>query len=263
MKNEKAFLRDVQNERDERNVPIDMVGIRGLKYPIVVLDRANGRQRTVGTFDLFVDLPRDFRGTHMSRFVEVLDRHNNRITPRNMESILKDMREFLKADVAHINVFFPYFLRKSAPVSGISSYSSFECGFITRLNEGFDFILEVNVPVMTVCPCSKEISDRGAHNQRANAKVRIRMNSLVWIEEIIEIAETSASAPIFSLLKREDEKFITELSYDNPRFVEDLSREIVLRLEKDPRITWYRVEVASQESIHNHEAYACIEKRGI
>ena len=263
MEKRKAFLRDVQNEKDERNVPIDMVGIRGLKYPIVVLDRAKGRQSTVGTFDLFVDLPRDFRGTHMSRFVEVLDRHNNRITPRNMESILSDMRAFLKADVAHINVFFPYFLRKNAPVSGISSYSSFECGFIARLNSGFDFILEVNVPVMTVCPCSKEISERGAHNQRANAKVRIRMKSLVWIEEIIEVAETSASAPIFSLLKREDEKYITELSYDNPRFVEDLSREIVLHLEKDRRITWYRVEVASQESIHNHEAYACIEKREI
>ncbi|KUK67783.1 GTP cyclohydrolase FolE2 [Mesotoga sp.] len=253
-------MRDVQNDKDKRNIKINMVGIKSIEYPIVVLDRKFGTQQTVGKFDLFVDLPKDFRGTHMSRFVEVLERHHRKITPRNMESILDDMRESLKADVAHIKVEFPYFIRKNAPVSGSESFSSFGCSFNTMKDGAFDFILGVKVPVMTVCPCSKEISDRGAHNQRAEVFVSVRMNSLVWIEEIIEFVEKSSSAPIFSLLKREDEKYITEHSYDNPRFVEDLSREVVLFLQEDDRIDWYRVEVISQESIHNHEAYACIEK---
>ncbi len=255
-------MKDIQSELDNRNISIDMVGIRSLEYPIIVLDRKEGKQSTTGQFDLFVDLPQNFRGTHMSRFVEVLNRHNKKITPKNMRSILQDMRDSLKAKVAHINVSFPYFIKKSAPISKIESYSRFFCSFITTLNNTFDFILEVNVPVMTVCPCSREISDRGAHNQRANVRTKIRMNSLVWIEELIEYSEKSASAPIFSLLKREDERFITELSYDRPRFVEDLSREVVIYLEEDERIDWYRVEVSSQESIHNHEAYACIEKGG-
>ncbi|MBN2219436.1 MAG: GTP cyclohydrolase I FolE2 [Kosmotogaceae bacterium] len=254
------ILRDVQNEKDKRNIRINMVGIKSIEYPIVVLDRKFGTQSTVGKFDLFVDLPKNFRGTHMSRFVEVLERHHKKITPRSIESILNDMRDSLKADVAHIKVEFPYFIRKKAPVSGSESFSSYGCSFIAMKDGAFDFVLGVKVPVMTVCPCSKEISDRGAHNQRAEVFVSVRMNSLVWIEEIIEYVEKSASAPIFSLLKREDEKFITEHSFDNPRFVEDLSREAVLLLQDDSRIDWYRVEAISQESIHNHEAYACIEK---
>lgn len=253
-------MRDVQNERDRRNIRINMVGIKSIKYPIIVMDRAFGNQQTVGTFDLFVDLPKDFRGTHMSRFVEVLERHHKKITPKNMESILEDMRLALNAYVAHIEVEFPYFMRKKAPVSDSESFSSFICSFISRKDGDFDFVLRVRVPVMTVCPCSKEISDRGAHNQRAEVTVSVRMNSLIWIEEIIDIVEASASAPTYSLLKREDEKYITEHSYDNPRFVEDLSREVVIKLNKDSRVDWYRVEVLSQESIHNHEAYACIEK---
>lgn len=255
-------MKDIQNEKDIRNIPINMVGIRGIRYPIVVMDKANGKQSTVGTFNLFVDLPEDFRGTHMSRFVEILNKHNNRITPRNMESIIEDMMLALHSSNGHIAVDFPYFLKKKAPVTQIESYSSYNCSFVTRKKGVFDFLLRVEVPVTTVCPCSKEISDRGAHNQRSVVTVSVRMNSLVWIEEIIALVENCASAPIFSLLKREDEKFITELSYDNPRFVEDLSREVVLSLKKDSRIVWYKVEVASQESIHNHEAYACIEKDG-
>ena len=253
-------MKDIQNERDMRNISINMVGIKGIRYPIVVMDRDNGKQSTVGTFSLFVDLPEDFRGTHMSRFVEILNRHKSKITPRNMESILDDMQSVLNSAVAHISVDFPYFLKKKAPVSLIESYSSYDCSFITRKKDTFDFVLKVAVPVTTVCPCSKEISDRGAHNQRAEVVVSVRMNSLVWIEEIIAIVETHASAPIFSLLKREDEKYVTELSYDNPRFVEDLSREVVVALKNDARISWYKVEVTSQESIHNHEAYACIVK---
>lgn len=255
-------MKDIQNEKDIRNIPINMVGIRGIRYPIVVMDKENGKQSTVGTFNLFVDLPEDFRGTHMSRFVEILNKHNNRITPRNMESILDDMMSTLHSATAHIDVDFPYFLKKKAPVTLIESYSSYNCSFTTRKKKEFDFILKIEIPVTTVCPCSKEISDRGAHNQRSVVTVSVRMKSLIWIEEIISLVENCASAPIYSLLKREDEKFVTELSYDNPRFVEDLSREVVLSLKNDDRIEWYRVEVASQESIHNHEAYACIEKDG-
>lgn len=253
-------MKDVQSERDRRNIKINMVGIKSIKYPITVMDREFGTQHTVGTFDLFVDLPEDFRGTHMSRFVEVLERHHKKITPKNMESILEDMRESLKSKVAHIEVEFPYFLRKRAPISGSESYSSFVCSFTARKSDRFNFVLGVRVPVMTVCPCSKEISERGAHNQRAEVFASIRMNSLVWIEEVVELIENASSSPIYSLLKREDEKFVTEHSYDNPRFVEDLSREVVLQFNDDSRIDWYRVEVTSQESIHNHEAYACIEK---
>ncbi len=256
-------MRDVQNELDTRNIPVDMVGVRSVTYPIVVLDRENEHQSTVGTFNIYVDLPKDFRGTHMSRFVEVLDSHNKKITPRNMSHILDDVRNLLKAAVAHLEVEFPYFLRKRAPVSFIGSYSSYRCKFTATKNEHFDFILGVRVPVMTVCPCSREISQRGAHNQRAEAYVQLRMKRLVWIEEIVEIVEGSASSPVYSILKREDEKHVTESSYDRPRFVEDLSREIVLKLEIDDRVSWYKVEVTSMESIHNHEAYACIEKRNV
>jgi GTP cyclohydrolase I len=254
-------MRDVQNDRDKRNIPVDMVGVRSVMYPIVVLDKENQHQDTVGSFNIYVDLPKDFRGTHMSRFIEVLDSHNKKITPRNMKHILDDILNSLDAAVAHLKVEFPYFIRKQAPISRIESYSSYRCSFTATKNDHFDFVLGVSVPVMTVCPCSREISDRGAHNQRAEAHVQLRMSGLVWIEDVVQIVEDSASSPVFSLLKREDEKFVTERSYDNPRFVEDLSREIVQKLETDERISWYKVEVTSMESIHNHEAYACIERK--
>lgn len=252
---------DVQSRQDERNVFIDKVGISELTYPIVVLDRQNQFQSTTGKINMFVDLPEDFRGTHMSRFVEVINAHRGKMTIKNMENILDDMKDHLKAQTAHLEVEFDYFVLRKAPVSKIESYTPYRAKFICKKDGEFDFILEVMVPVHTLCPCSKEISERGAHNQRAKADISIRMDKLVWIEDLIDIAESSASSPLFTLLKRDDEKFVTESSYDNPKFVEDVARDIAVKLEGDDRVRWYSVKVTSYESIHTHNAYACLQKK--
>ncbi len=254
-------MRDVQSERDHRNIPLDLVGVEGLTYPIKVMQKKGGYQHTVAKISMQVNLPHDFRGTHMSRFVEVLNEFRHDISYRNLKVMLNKLKKVLDAETAHIEMEFPYFLEKNAPVSGIPSYMSYICKFSATQNNGFDFILEVNTPVHTLCPCSKEISDRGAHNQRANVKIEVRMSGIIWIEDLVEIAEASASSPLYSLLKREDEKYVTELAYDTPRFVEDVAREAALRLEANPRVTWYRVSVTSFESIHNHNAYACVSRR--
>ncbi len=256
----KKYLPDVQSQKDLRNIYIDKVGINDIVYPIVVLDRENSYQSTVGKINMYVDLPKDFRGTHMSRFVEVLNNHNGKMTIQNMENILDDMREHLKSATAHFEVEFDYFVMRKAPVSKIESYTPYKAKFICKKNDDFDFVLEVIVPIQTLCPCSKEISERGAHNQRAKADVSIRMNHIVWIEDLIDAAESSASTPLFTLLKREDEKYVTENAYDNPKFVEDVVRDISLKLESDNRVIWYNVKVTSYESIHTHNAYACHER---
>lgn len=253
-------MKDVQNEKDERNIPLEKVGVSGILYPIRVMDKAHGFQMTVSTVDIFVDLPSQFKGTHMSRFIEILHKHRTNMTLSNLENILDDVKDALKAKVAYIIVSFPYFILKKAPVSKNESFMSYQCSFIASKGDKFDFILEVNVPVHLLCPCSREISDYGAHNQRANVKVRAKMNKLVWIEEIVDIVENSASAPLFALLKREDEKFVTESAYNNPKFVEDIARDVYIALDKNPRITYFEVEAVSFESIHNHNAYAYIHK---
>ena len=253
-------MRDVQSEKDERNISIEKVGVSSLRYPIRVMDRQNGFQNTVALVDIFVDLPSDYRGTHMSRFVEVLNRHRNNMSLSNLEKILDDVKIELKAKVSHIILRFPYFILKKAPVTNEESFMDYECAFIASKNEKFEFMLEVNVPVHLLCPCSKEISDFGAHNQRANVKVRIKMNKLVWIEEIVDLVENSASAPLYALLKRPDEKYITEKAYKNPKFVEDIVRDVAIALDNDKRITYYEVEAISYESIHNHNAYAYLHR---
>ncbi len=252
-------MRDIQSEHDPRNIPLRKVGVSDVVYPIRVMDRKNGFQNTVSKIKMFVDLPQEFRGTHMSRFVEVLNKHHSNMNIGNLESILEDMKKSLKAHTAHIEVRFTYFILKEAPVSRIESFLNYECAFIASKGKKFDFILEVNTPVHNLCPCSKEISDFGAHNQRGNVKVQVRMKRLVWIEDIVEISESSASAPLFTLLKREDEKFITEKAYSNPKFVEDVVRDVSKVLDKDERITFYTIEATNHESIHNHNAYACTE----
>ena len=253
-------MRDVQSEKDERNISIEKVGVSSLRYPIRVMDRQNGFQNTVALVDIFVDLPSDYRGTHMSRFVEVLNRHRNNMSLSNLEKILDDVKIELKARVSHIILRFPYFIPKKAPVTNEESFMDYECAFIASKNEKFEFMLEVNVPVHLLCPCSKEISDFGAHNQRANVKVRIKMSKLVWIEEIVDLVEDSASAPLYALLKRPDEKYITEMAYTNPKFVEDIVRDVAIALDNDKRITYYEVEAISYESIHNHNAYAYLHR---
>jgi len=253
-------MNDVQKESAKHEVDIDKVGVKGVKYPIVVLDKKNKHQNTIATINMYVDLPRSFRGTHMSRFIEILDRHKGRMTFHNISPILSEMKEKLDAKSAHLEMAFPYFIEKTAPVSGQKSFMVYECKFIASQSDCDEFILEVNVPVMSLCPCSKEISDRGAHNQRSIVTVRIRINGIVWIEDIVNLVENAASSDVYALLKREDEKYVTEKAYDNPRFAEDMVRHIAVELEKIQQVTWFMVETENFESIHNHNAYASVSK---
>ena len=253
------MLKDVQSEQDTRNIPLKHVGVKDLRWPLTVRDRQNGMQHTVATVSLAVDLPRDLRGTHMSRFVQCLKKLDV-VNLAALEEVLDDLKESLEADSAYMELTFPYFIEKKAPVSGFTSPLDLDCTFIMEKGKTFRQRVKVVVPVQTLCPCSKEISDYGAHNQRAAASLEIEMKQFIWIEELAEIADAAASSPVYGLLKRPDEKFVTEHAYDNPRFVEDAVREIALRLEKGPRISWYSATVESMESIHNHNAFATVEK---
>lgn len=251
---------DIQSRPDERNIPIDKVGVRGLRYPIRVKDRTKGFQHTVGLFDLFVNLPHDFKGAHMSRFIEVLNEYRGEISMGRFRDILEKIKNKLQAKSAHMNVEFPYFMEKSAPVTGTPGLMSYQCFMRGSLSDHFDLIVGVEVPVTTVCPCSKEISDHGAHNQRGVVRVQLRFKKLFWLEEIIEVVETSVSSEVYSLLKRPDEKYVTEKAYENPMFVEDVVRSALSRLRETKNFPWYKIEAENFESIHNHSAYAMIEK---
>jgi GTP cyclohydrolase I len=237
------------------------VGVKGIKYPIVVLDRAHGAQSANAAVNMYVNLPRRFKGAHMSRFVEVLNEFRGRINIKTFYAILEKLREKLHAQSAHIEIEFSYFIQKSAPVSNAKSLMDYKCLFIGESDGGkTDFIVGVEVPVTTVCPCSKEISNMGAHNQRSIVTVKVRFKKFFWIEDLIALVENSASADVYSLLKRVDEKFLTERGYENPMFVEDVVRNIAEKLNRDDNFTWYSVESENFESIHNHSAYAYLEK---
>ena len=256
-------MRDVQSERDHRNLEIQKVGVKGLRYPIIVQDRENGTQHTVAEIQMAVHLPHHFRGTHMSRFLEILNRHRGNIASENMTDILAEMRDKLDAEVAHMELEFPYFIEKKAPVTGAAGLQEYICKFDTSLGSSeadTSFTLVVRVPVTTLCPCSKEISSCGAHNQRSFVSLSVQFDGFVWIEDLVDVAEKSASCALYPLLKRRDEKFVTEYAFNNPRFVEDVVRECALRLEEMQDVNWYRVEAENFESIHNHNAYALIEK---
>jgi len=254
-------LQDKQSERDHRELRIDKVGVRGLRFPIRVRDKAHAVQNTVATIGLFVDLPKEFKGTHMSRFIEVLNAHGNVIHVENIQDILLALQNKLKAATSHLEMEFPYFMSKTAPVSGKESLMDYTARFdASACKQEIDFVLTVKANVTTLCPCSKAISARGAHNQRGEVTVQVRFRNPIWIEDLIAMMEASASSELYALLKREDEKAVTERAYDNPVFVEDLVRNVALRLNAHPEVTWYKVEAENQESIHNHNAYACIEK---
>lgn len=256
-----AKLQDKQSERDHRELRIDKVGVRGLRFPVQVRDKARAVQNTVATIGLFVDLPKEFKGTHMSRFIEVLNAHGNVIHVENIRDILLALQEKLKAATSHVEMEFPYFMSKQAPASGKESLMDYTARFDAAACErDIDFVLTVKANVTTLCPCSKAISARGAHNQRGEVTVQVRFKKPIWIEDLIAIMESSASSELYALLKREDEKAVTERAYDNPVFVEDLVRNVAVRLNAHPDVTWYKVEAENQESIHNHNAYACIEK---
>ncbi len=250
-------LEDVQNHADHRQVPLDQVGVSDLRYPITVLDRTAESQRTVATITLSVGLPQDTKGTHMSRFIHVLERHRGEITVRTLPEMLRDLKTTLEAESARIEVYFPYFLERKAPISGVSALVDYRCTFVGEMDGGdMDFVLGVDVPVTSLCPCSKAISDYGAHNQRGFVRIEIRSTEIVWIEELIGVAESSASTPIYALLKREDERHLTMQAYDNPVFVEDMVRTAAVHLREDARITWFKICAENLESIHNHNAFA-------
>ncbi|MDF2673924.1 MAG: cyclohydrolase FolE2 [Clostridiales bacterium] len=254
-------MKDVQREKDTRNIPLKNVGIRNLKWPVKLMEKGGGYQQTVATIAMSVDLPHDIRGTHMSRFVEAINEMKS-INPKDLDKMLTELRTRLDASVSHCTIEFDYFITKPAPVTGIESPYNVKCCFEAEKGENgeFKFLMEIRVPVSTLCPCSKEISDFGAHNQRAIVHIKVDIKKLVWIEDIVKIAEDSASSPIYSLLKRADEKWVTEQAYLKPRFVEDVVREAAIVLEENSNIRWYSVMVDSIESIHNHDAFAYTEK---
>lgn len=255
-------LKDTQNERDSRRLPIDRVGVKDLRYPIQIRDKNRSLQSTIATAQLTVDLPHHFKGTHMSRFIEVLSSHGPILHVDNIRDILTQLTSRLESDCAHVDFEFPFFLEKLAPVSHAPGLMDYTARFSATLEKGeMDFVVTVVVPVTTLCPCSKAISARGAHNQRGHATLAIRFKKPMWIEDMIRLVEDSASSELYSLLKRPDEKAVTERAYDNPVFVEDLVRNIATRCERDKNITWYRAEAENFESIHNHNAYALIEKK--
>jgi len=257
----KALLHDKQNERDYRELRIDKVGVRGLRFPVQVRDKAHSVQNTVATIGMFVDLPQEFKGTHMSRFIQVLNAHGSVMHVENIPDILYAMQERFNAATSHIEMEFPYFMVKSAPVTGLDGVMDYVARFdAAACGRDIDFVLTVKTNVTTLCPCSKAISARGAHNQRGEVTVQVRFHKPIWIEDLIALIESSASSELYALLKREDEKAVTERAYDNPVFVEDLVRNVALKLNAHPDVKWYKVEAENQESIHNHNAYACIEK---
>lgn len=256
-------LKDTQNERDDRRLAIDKVGVKGLRFPVEVRDKGGSVQRTVATAALTVDLPEHFKGTHMSRFVEVLHAHGGCLDVRSMVALPRELLGVLEAEKAHVEFQFPFFRSKAAPVSGKQGLVDYEVRFEVEAGRdgSSDFVVTVLVPVATLCPCSKAISDRGAHNQRGLVTYSVRFSDPIWVEDLIALVERSASCELYSILKRPDEKAVTERAYDNPVFVEDLVRNIASRSNAHENITWYRVEAENFESIHNHNAYALIEKR--
>ena len=254
---------DVQGSPDRRNVAIDRVGVKNVRYPIALYCPATGgSQHTVANIDMYVALPHHQKGTHMSRFLEVLNQHHDAVRSDDVLAIAHDMRERLDADHAHLRMEFPYFIDKPAPVSGQVGKLDIEVVFEAESNATDDFVMTLKVPATSLCPCSKEISEYGAHNQRCimEASVRFAPGEAMWIEDLFAIVEKCASTQVFAVLKRPDEKFVTEDAYDNPKFVEDIVRDLAVALDDDDRIAWYRVNSENFESIHNHNAYAEIVK---
>jgi len=253
---------DVQNSADTRRIAINKVGIKSIRHPVRVSDKNGGVQHTVALFNMYVGLPHNFKGTHMSRFIEILNGNEREISVESFEPMLREMVKRLEAETGHIEMTFPYFINKSAPVSGVQSLMDYEVTFTGEIREGgqYEFTMRVVVPVTSLCPCSKKISDYGAHNQRSHVTVTATTNAHLWIEELVQLVESQASCELYGLLKRPDEKFVTERAYDNPKFVEDMVRDVAGLLSAEPRIDAYIVESENFESIHNHSAYALIER---
>ena len=258
------IMEDVHYRPDGRCIAIEQVGVRELRYPIVVLDRQAGRQQTVARIAMAVSLPHHFKGTHMSRFIEVLNAHRGEVTMHTLPAILRDLKRRLDAERARVEVAFPYFVERVAPVSGARALMDYACSFMAEANGAHeDFVLSVRCPVTSLCPCSRAISDYGAHNQRGYLTIAVRgvaqvdgTPALIWIEDLVALADVCASAPIYPLLKRADERHVTMQAYDNPAFVEDMVRAVAVRLQQDERVAWFQVHAENHESIHHHNAFA-------
>jgi len=256
-----AVIDDVQSRPDTRRIPINRVGIKDIYHPVRVKDRSGGHQHTIASFNMYVSLPHNFKGTHMSRFVEILNQHEREISVESFGEMLAEMTARLDADAGHLEMTFPYFVMKQAPVSRVESLLDYRATLVGELKGGrSETWLKVVVPVTSLCPCSKRISDYGAHNQRSHVTIAVRIAEHVWLEEIIDIAEKQASSELYGILKRPDEKYVTERAYDNPKFVEDIVRDVAMRLNEDNRIRAYVIESENFESIHNHSAYARVER---
>ena len=254
-------IADVQNTADTRQIAIDKVGIKDIRHPVVVNDRSGGEQHVVANFNMYVNLPHNFKGTHMSRFVEILNQHERELTVKSFKEMMSEMVERLDANSGHIEMSFPYFMNKKAPVSGVESLLDYDVSFIGKIDNNIPMLtVKVVVPVTSLCPCSKKISDYGAHNQRSHVTVSVETAGFIWIEDIIDLVEEQASCQLYGLLKRPDEKHVTEEAYNNPKFVEDMVRDVAAQLNNDDRITAYTVESENFESIHNHSAYALISR---
>lgn len=256
----KRKMIDVQSEEDTRAVPLQKVGVKGVKYPVTVLDKTSKKQQTTATVDLYVNLPHNYKGTHMSRFIEVFHKYHEDISMHHFLDMLEEMRTKLTAQKAFGCIEFPYFIEKKAPVSGAAGIMQYICSYDGEVSEDGSrkFYVSIKVPIATLCPCSKAISEYGAHNQRGFVSVRLLYKAFFWIEDVISMIENCASTPLYTLLKRKDEKYVTENAYDNPRFVEDVVREVYLGLKKYG-FEWFTVEAETEESIHNHNAYAFAE----
>ncbi len=252
-------MKDVQKQKPDNPLYIEKVGVKGISYPIVVSDKKKGSQHTVASISLSVDLPREFKGTHMSRFIEVLNEHKEEIHIKNFEHILNEIKRSLEAESAHMEIEFPYFIEKEAPVTGAVGLMEYTCSLMGMVGAKREFKVGVKVPVQTLCPCSKEISDFGAHNQRGIVTAVVRYEKFFWMEDLIGIIEGCGSSPVYPVLKRPDEKFVTEHAYQNPKFVEDVVRQVASILSVRDEFSWFSVEAENYESIHNHSAYAYIE----
>ncbi len=250
---------DTQSTEDLRRISIDRVGIKDIRHPVVVRDRSGREQHTVAKFNMYVGLPHNFKGTHMSRFVEILNEHEYEISVESFMRMVNETAGRLDARDSHVEMTFPYFVQKAAPVSRVKSLMDYDVTFVGEVKSGRSEIwVKVLVPITSLCPCSKSISDYGAHNQRSHVTVCVRIREFLWIEELIDMVEKIASCELYGLLKRPDEKYVTERAYDNPKFVEDIVRDVAVHLNGDDRIAAYVVESENFESIHNHSAYAMI-----
>ncbi len=264
-----STLPDIQSTGDRRNIAINKVGVKAVRYPITLRTPGTGSgagcQTTVATINMYVALPPEVKGTHMSRFLEVLNEHHESLSSDTLSDVCRSMKERLKADEVHLELSFPYFIDKKAPVTGQPGKLDIDVSFEMASNGTDDFILGIKVPATSLCPCSKEISAYGAHNQRCEMTVRVRLaeGQHLWIEELFSMIEQCASTQVFSVLKRPDEKWVTEQAYDNPKFVEDIVRDLAVVLNAEDRIVWYECFSENFESIHNHNAYAfvCRDKR--